>query len=266
MTAPPEIFDRRLLRRHRVRAASNFAAHDFLHRMSAESLLERRDDMLPSLPRALCLGDAEGLMATALRAMPDVQITVADAAPNLLLAPSGNAVVLDEEYLPFAPQSFDCILSNLTLQFTNDLPGVLRQCLEALASQGALLAAVLGGATLQELRHCLTQAELKLSGGASPRVAPTLSAESATALLQRAAFNAPVVDSETVTVVYPNILALMRELRAMGMGNVLSNRRRHCTARAMFAEADTLYAAQFPASGGGIRATFEIIYLHGWRP
>lgn len=266
MVTPPEIFDRPLLRRRRIRAAARFAQHDFLHRLAAESLLERRADMLPSLPRVLCLGGQEGLLAAQIRAAPGTVFVVADSAPELLAPAAGAAVVLDEEYLPFAPHSFDCIISSLTLQLTNDLPGVLRQCFTALAPRGAFLAAALGGATLQELRHCLTQAELKLCGGASPRVAPALAAESATALMQRAGFDAPVVDSEKITVVYPDMLVLLRELRALGWGNALRARRRSLTPRTLFAEAGALYAAQFPAAAGGIRATFEILYLHGWRP
>lgn len=266
MAAPPEIFDRSLLRRRRVRAAPAFATHDFLHRLAAESLLERRADMLPQMPRVLCLGGQEGLLVQQLRDYPNTHLVMADMACNLLPQPLSDAVILDEEYLPFAPQSFDAIVSNLTLQHVNDLPGVLRQCFAALAPQGAFLAAVLGGGTLQELRHCLTQAELMLCGGASPRVAPAISAESATALLQRAGFNAPVVDSEKLTVEYPDILALMRELRAMGFGNILRARSRRLTPRTLFAEAGKRYAAQFSAPAGGIRATFELIYLHGWRP
>ena len=119
---------------------------------------------------------------------------------------------------------------------------------------------------MQELRHCLTQAELKLCGGASPRVAPAISAESATALLQRAGFTAPVVDSEKLTVHYTDILALMRDIQAIGWSNVLRARSRRLAPRALFAEAGALYAAQFPTTDSGIRATYEIIYLHGWHP
>lgn len=266
MAAPPEIFDRHLLRRRLARAAPHFAAHDFLHRLSAEALLERHADLAPALPRVLCVGVQDGVLARHFGAQPSPRLVVADSVTAQLAAVGGHAVAIDEEQLPFAPQSFDCVMSNLTLQNVNDLPGALRQYRAVLAPQGAFLAAVLGGATLQELRHCLTQAELKLSHGVSPRVAPTLSAESLTTLLQRAGFAAPVIDTEKVTVAYPHLFALLHELRGMGFSNILRARQRRFTRRALFAEAAAQYAAQFPATAGGIRATFEFIYLHGWCP
>lgn len=266
MPAPPEIFDRQLLRRRLARAAPHFAAHDFLHRLSAEALLERHADLAPALPRVLCVGVQDGILARHFAAQSSRRLVVADSLPTQLTVTGGDAVALDEEMLPFAPHSFDCVISNLTLHNVNDLPGALRQYRAALAPQGAFLAAVLGGTTLQELRHCLTQAELKLCNGASPRVAPTLSAESLTTLLQHAGFMAPVVDTEKLTVAYPHLFALLHELRGMGFGNILRARQRNFTRRSLFAAAGVQYAAQFPAAQGGIRATFELIYLHGWCP
>lgn len=265
MTVPPEIFDRQLLRHRRARAATTLSQHDFLHRLAAETLLERLADIKLPLARLLCLGFPDGGLAQQLRADPRTQLVVTNAGCDGAAQEKHQVVMLDEEALPFAPRSFDGIVSNLSLHLTNDLPGVLRQCHDILAPQGAFLATALGGATLQELRHCLTQAELKLFGGVSPRIAPALSAESATALMQRAGFNAPVVDSERLTVVYPDMRALMHELRGMGWSNSLRARRNRMTPRSLFAEAGALYAAQFPASAHGIRATFDIIILHGWR-
>ena len=132
--------------------------------------------------------------------------------------------------LPFADQSFDLVVSGLALQFVNDLPGTLVQVRRALKPDGLLLAAMLGGATLNELRASLLLAEEEVEGGASPRVAPFADVRDLGALLQRAGFALPVVDADTVTVTYPDALALMRELRAMGATNVLHARRRSAPA------------------------------------
>ena len=90
------------------------------------------------------------------------------------------------------------------------------QVRRALKPDGLLLAAMLGGATLTELRTALLAAEEEIEGGASPRVAPFADVRDLGALLQRAQFALPVVDSETVTVTYADPLALMHELRGHG--------------------------------------------------
>ena len=72
-----------------------------------------------------------------------------------------------------------------------------------LKPDGLLLAALLGGNTLIELRTAFLAAEEEMEGGASPRVAPFADVQDLGALLQRARFALPVVDADTVTVTYP---------------------------------------------------------------
>jgi SAM-dependent methyltransferase len=170
------------------------------------------------------------------------------------------------ETLPFRDGAFDLIASALSLQLVNDLPGALIQIRRALRPDGLFLGAVLGGATLQELREAFLQAELELEGGISPRVAPMADIREFGGLLQRAGFALPVVDSDLLTVTYVSPLALMRDLRAMGAGNALSERRKTPLRRATLLRAAELYAERYPAAGGRVRASFEIIHLSGWSP
>jgi hypothetical protein len=143
---------------------------------------------------------------------------------------------------------------------------VLVQIRRALKPDGLLLAALLGGATLNELRSALLLAEAELEGGASPRVAPFADVRNLGALLQRAQFALPVADAETVTVTYPDPLALMRELRAMGASNALIARRRTPLRRATLMRAAEIYFDRFGLPNGRIPATFEIVTLTGWAP
>src|SRR4030095_6212537 len=133
-------------------------------------------------------------------------------------------LVADEEALPFAPWSFDLVISNLTLHWVNDLPGCLLQIRQILKPDGLFLAAILGGGTLAELRGALMEAELAEAGGASPRISPFADVRDAGGLLQRAGFGLPVVDSDMLTVRYADILALMRDLRGMGETNAVLER------------------------------------------
>jgi NADH dehydrogenase [ubiquinone] 1 alpha subcomplex assembly factor 5 len=152
------------------------------------------------------------------------------------------------------------------LHWVADLPGALIQLRRALKPDGLLLAAMLGGGTLAELRTVLIEAELAEEGGASPRVSPTAELSDAAALLQRAGFAMPVADVDTVTVTFPDMMALMRDLRGMGETNALAARRRTFLRRSTLARAAALYVERFGSSGGRIPATFEILYLSGWAP
>ena len=193
---------------------------------------------------------------------------VVDVEPSwrLLEQCEGSRVQANEEALPFRDQSLDLVTSGLALHLVNDLPGAFVQIRRALKPDGLFLAALLGGSTLSELRNALLAAEEELEGGASPRVAPFADVQDLGALLQRAGFALPVVDADTVTVTYPDALALMRELRAMGAANALKARRQGPLRRATLVRALALYQERFGAPNGRVRATFEIITLTAWAP
>ena len=264
------IFDRRAWRAHRERAARGVAV-DFLHAEVAERLIDRLDVVNRAFAAALDLGARDGALAAAL-ARRDGSRCVVAAEPALGFAGAAPMprVAADPELLPFAGASFDLIVSNLVLHWAGDLPGALIQLRRALKPDGLLLAAMLGGATLVELRTALFEAQLAEEGGVSPTVSPMVELADAAALLQRAGFALPVADSETITVSYPDMLALMRDLRGMGETNALAARRRANglggLRRATLARAGALYAERFGDADGRIRATFEILFLCGWAP
>jgi NADH dehydrogenase [ubiquinone] 1 alpha subcomplex assembly factor 5 len=176
------------------------------------------------------------------------------------------AVVAEAEALPFKPESFDLAVSLLDLHWINDLPGALVQLRRALKPDGLLLASLFGGDTLLELRQAWMEAEIEEEGGAGPRVAPFADVRDLGSLLQRAGFALPVVDSDTIEVTYPDALALMRDLRAMGEANAVAERRRSFTRRATLARAAAFYAERFRRPDGRIAARFEILTLTGWAP
>ena len=165
-----------------------------------------------------------------------------------------------------APQSLDLAVSALALQFVNDLPGVLAQIRRALKPDGLLLAAMIGGDTLTELRQGFAEAEAECEGGVSPRVAPSADLREIGALLQRTGFALPVTDVDRVVVRYDNAFALMADIRRMGATNILVERRRTPTRRATLLRMAQIYSERFADSDGRIRATFDIIWLSGWAP
>jgi SAM-dependent methyltransferase len=172
----------------------------------------------------------------------------------------------DQETLPLRPESLDLVVSALAFQFVNDLPGVLAQIRRALKPDGLLLAAMVGGDTLTELRQSFAAAEAELEGGVSPRVAPSADLRDIGALLQRAGFALPVTDVDRVVVRYDSAFALMHDLRSMGSTNILVERRRMPTRRATMLRMAQVYAERFADPDGRIRATFDVIWLSGWAP
>ena len=213
------------------------------------------------------LGAYHGVVSRRLRDLGTIDFLIdIERSERLLARCDGPRVLGDEEWLPFRPGSLDLVVSGLALQFVNDLPGSLIQIRRALKPDGLMLAALLGGRTLHELREALTEAEIEVEGGASPRVAPFADIRDLGGLLQRAEFALPVADADTMTVAYDTALALMHELRGMGAANALSERRRRPLRRATLLRAVEIYAQRHAGKNGRIPATFEVITLTGWAP
>ena len=261
------LFDRRSWRTHRERAAwLPGGGADFLHAEVAERLIDRLDLVNRDFAAALDLGARDGVLARALaRRRGCALVVAAEPAARLVTGAPAPRVCSDPEFIPFREASFDLVASCLILHWCADLPGALIQLRRALKADGLLLAAMFGGNTLVELRTALFEAELAEEGGVSPRVSPTVELGDAAGLLQRAGFVMPVADSETITVTYPDMLALMRDLRGMGETNALAARRGFLS-RAMLARAGAIYAERFAGADGRIRATFEVLFLTGWAP
>jgi hypothetical protein len=159
----------------------------------------------------------------------------------------------------------DLITSCLTLQFSLHLEDELRRIYDSLAQGGAFLAVLAGGQTLYELRTSLVEAEVALTGGASPRALPMLKLRTLARDLLEAGFALPVVDGERIVLAYDDLYSLMYDLRDHGCTNAFRDRSRTFTRRALFEKATVYYADHFPAEGGGITATVDLVFLHGWK-
>jgi SAM-dependent methyltransferase len=245
MAEPPALTDRAALLRHRARAVAMAEPALFLHDHLAGLLEERLDEVNRGFT-------APALIAPFPQAFRDV---VPEAT-----------VVADDEVLMLDPGTHDLVLHLMALHWANDPVGQLVQARRALRPDGLFLGACLGGRTLFELRASLAEAEARLTGGLSSRVAPMGEIRDLGALLQRAGFALPVADSLTLTVEYRDALHLMRDLRAMGEGNALAARRRGVSRRDVFLEAARVYAEAYARPNGRIPATFEFVFLTGWSP
>ena len=253
---PPLLFDAQRRAANLSRARLDRA--DFLHQRAAEDAVESLEAILRDFPAAVDASALPGPFAQAL-ARSDAAGRVRSVRAVAPAADPG-ASPLDVE-----PGSQDLIVSLLTLHWANDLPGALTQIRRALKPEGLFLGALFGAGTLKELRGVLTEAELEVRGGAQARVSPFADGYDGAGLLQRAGFALPVSDVDRITVRYPDMFALVRDLRAMGETSALAGSVRPLN-RHIAARAAQLYAQRHAQADGRIPATFEIIRLTGWAP
>lgn len=243
--ARPPLFDFVAGQNARARAA-RLDGDRFLTQAAAEGLADRLAAVTRKFEHGLWIGDA--------------------VAPEIApFAAHWTGAAFDEREILAAEGPFDVAVSLLSLQWINDLPGALVQIRRALKPDGLFVAALLGGATLSELRDAFAHAESATRGGVSPRVAPFADVRDLGGLLQRGGFALPVSDVERLTVRYGEFSALVRDLRSHALTNVMAMRSRRPLRRDTLAALLAHYA-EHHAQDGKLLARFETLYLTGWSP
>ncbi|MGB8624255.1 MAG: methyltransferase domain-containing protein [Paracoccaceae bacterium] len=245
MTDTPALTDRAALERNRDRALRLAEPAMFLHQEAADEVQERLTEVNRTFTAPAVISPFPEIWRPAL---------------------PGAVHVPDDEILALAPGAHDLVVHGLSLHWANDPVGQLVQCRRALKPDGLFLGVLFGGQTLQELRAALSEAEIRLTGGLSPRVAPMGEIRDLGALLQRAGFALPVADSAPRIVTYDSPFALLTDLRAMGEVNAMTHRHRTVPPRKLFTEMARIYSETYGAADGRIPATFETIFLTGWAP
>ena len=254
------VFDRRLVRMRRGRAAGAFADHRFLFDAVARDLAERLGAVRRRFDLALDLGCRGGAAARVLGAGGKVKAFVhADLSPRMAALAPRPALAADEEALPFRDDAFDLVVSALSLHWVNDLPGALVQVRRALRPDGLALLALFGVGTLAELRADLARAEMETAGGAGARISPFIDVRTAGALMQRAGFDGPVVDALALPVRFANAGRALSDLRGMGETAAFAARPRPPLRRAALAR----FLADAPAP---YETRFSVVVMTGWKP
>ncbi|HYI84562.1 MAG TPA: methyltransferase domain-containing protein [Acetobacteraceae bacterium] len=258
---PIRIFDRRLVRLRRERAAATVGRVAPVLEAAAERLLDRLDDTTRRFSRALDLG-GRGVVAPRLRARGIGVVVSMDLSARMAALSGPPAVAGDEEWLPFAPECFDLVVANLSLHWVNDLPGALVQVRRCLWPDGLFLASLPGLGTLGPLRESLAAAEAELRGGVSPRVSPFPELQDMAGLLQRAGFALPVADAEELPVAYRTPAALLADLRDAGESNAVLARDARVPPRALLPMA----LARLATEAQVIRPVLRLLTVTGWAP
>ncbi|XP_062466673.1 arginine-hydroxylase NDUFAF5, mitochondrial isoform X2 [Pezoporus occidentalis] len=248
-------FDRRLKRKQKNWAAlqAEPGKCDYLREEVGGRIADRVFDIPRTFPLALDVGSGRGYIAQHLTKKNAVESEV----PTV-------SVVADEESLPFKEDTFDLVVSSLSLHWVNDLPKAFREIHQVLKPDGVFIGAMFGGDTLYELRCSLQLAELEREGGFSPHVSPFTAVSDLGHLLSRAGFNTLTVDTDEIQVNYPGLFEVMEDLQGMGESNCSWNRKPLLHRDTMLAAA-AIYQEMYGNSDGSVPATFQIFYMIGWK-
>lgn len=253
------LFDLKLRAIRRDRAARS-GVEPFLYRRALDDCIERLSLVPRRFERALLVGCLDPQSARELSSSVD-HLEIRDPSP--LLAEAAGGTQIDEESWRPEAGAFDLIVTIGTLDTLNALESALRAMFGALAADGLLLGALVGGDSLPRLRSALRAADA-VDGVAVPHVHPRIEAAALAPLLEQAGFVRPVVDVDRACVRYGSLARLVADLRAMGATNVLAQRPRRGLSRRALAAAVECFAQ----SGEGERTTetFEILHFAAWTP
>jgi len=277
--SPYRVFDRTAKQIQKDRTAIRNGGErsrvvDYVRNEVADRMMERLLDIKRKFDTIVDLGAGAGHFSKLLEPDKARKVIMIDSSEQMLNRDPDNefAVQLErvkgdeENLLEILPRnSSEAIVSCLSLHWVNDLPGVLVQIKEALKPDGLFLAAMFGGDTLFELRSALQLAEVDREGGISPHVSPMTDTKDISNLLGRAGFTLLTIDTDEVRVGYPSLWELIEDLRDMGEGNAVLGRR-HFMHRDTLAAASAIYRELHGNEDGSVPATFQVIYMIGWKP
>ena len=284
-THQPDVFDRgvKLRQRDQSLVTDESDYYDYLREEVASHLVDRLDDITRRFPTVLEVGCHRGHFLKKLIAESEDREEVCggieslmqiDSSPNAIAQASVNACrqsrvavqsqIQDDAMLNIPDNSYDLVISSLVMHWVNDVPGTLGRIHKALRPDGCFLGAMLGGNTLKEFRYCMYLAEQERKGGISPHTSPFAGASDISSLLQAAGFQLQTVDVDNVQIGYPDMFSLMEHLQRMGEGNASLNRQ-FAVGRDTFLAAAALYQKLYGLDDGSVPATFQVMYMIGWK-
>ncbi|KAL9620757.1 MAG: hypothetical protein Q9160_004770 [Pyrenula sp. 1 TL-2023] len=296
-----EVFNQRkkFLQKERAAAVPESSRRtDYLRNELASRLCDRLLDISRSFPNIIDLGANSCNIAKVIASSDDLRgrinnVICADTPPSLLyrdpLPANTESLQFQQEILPsletilpYESNTFDAVVSSLSLHWANDLPNLLRNVNNILKPDAPFIGAMLGGDTLFELRSSLQLADLERLGGVTPHVSPLADIRDVGGLLTKAGFKLLTVDVDDIIVDYPDTFALMQDLQSMGENNAtLMNADSPGLSRDVLLANEAIYREMYTKDGQGavepkegkaeeavadsIPATFRVIYMIGWK-
>ena len=265
----PERFalDRRALARSFNRAGAGYDAAAQLQRRVRAELLDRLQYFALQPQCILDLGAGTCQAAVALRRrFARARVIALDIAPGMLRASPRlgwlrrrfERICADAYALPLASRSLDLVYSNLMLQWCDRPDLVFRELARVLKPGAVLMFSSFGPDTLKELRLAWESVDHGMHVSQFPDMPQLAEA------MMHAGLVEPVMDVEPHRLLYPDVYALMRELKRIGARNAASGRSRGLTGRDRLQRMIAAYEQQ--RSAAGVPATFEVIFGAAFGP
>ena len=277
-----QVFDKRmkLAQRDANAVTSTTLQFEYLRDEIARRVIDRLSDITRTFPHAVDIGCNTANIArqlppgqsgiqtllsldTSLQSLRHARRLLAEAPPTSV---KHHFALYDEQFLPLPPDTFDLVLSSLSLHWVNDIPTLLSQALAALKPDSPFILAMLGGSTLQELRSAFSLTDRERTDTLTPHVSPFVTPRDIGDLLSSAGFALPTVDADTITVRYPDAFTLYHHLQSMGEQGAGLMGRRGGGGRDALVGAAAVYEAMYKDEDGLLPCTFQVFYGIGWKP
>ncbi len=249
------IFDRKLLSFNRKRYKSHNANHNQFHHYIADKIYEDLISLNKEYGKVLELQAIDDYIYKLL--------TINNNNINYLT--SNFDLSCDEEYLPFKPNSFDAVISNLNLQFINQIPFFIKQLYQILKKDAVTILTFFGEDNLAELSQAIYLSENEIYGGISSRMIPTIDIKTSGQLFHKHGFKNVTADVEKITVEFDSVSELLHAIKFMGFGNILINRSRKFFSKKLLAKTIQNYEKLYRLENLKIPATFKIITIIAYK-
>lgn len=259
-------FDKQQVAESFSRSATTYSAAAIMQKEVGQRMLDRLDYIRIQPVSILDLGCGPGEFSRALaKRYNKAQVVSLDLAPGMLNAAKSQKrwrqkqsfVCADAEALPFATNSFDFIFSNMVIHWANDINKIIHEIHRVLKPGGMLLFSTLGQDTLYELRNSWQHVD------AQTHVHNFIDMHNLGDALLHANLVNPVVDVEMLTLTYPDVFAVMRDLKAIGGHNLDVERHKGLTGKSRLQQLKRAYE-HYRTKAGVLPLSYEVIYGHAW--
>lgn len=262
--ARPPLLDRAAIRRHVARASAGYDQHAVLAARLREELVSRLDWVAFTPEAVLDLGCGTGHAAATLALRwPRARVLALDASPAMLdqaARREGAARIerlcAEAEAIPLPEASVDLVFSNLMLPWCEDIDAVIAEVARVLRPRGLFTFTTLGPGTLAELRAAWHAA------GGHEAMHPFTGMHEIGDGLVRAGLAEPVLDVSRFALTYPDVAAMLRDLRRTGSQNAAADRARGLTGRGRLRRLEESYEPFRDA--GLLPASYEVVFGQAW--
>ncbi len=215
--------------------------------------------------RVLDAGCGTGMVSMFLRERtPGVRLFGCDIAQPLLLKARQRGVTAitgDCEYLPLRDSTVDMVVSNLTYQWVGELTGAFVDTRRVLRKGGVFVFSTLGAHTLRELFTSIKKAQIRTGMDGLPEPMVFRTREYIVKEIERAGLRPIHVERDRVTRTYRDLFELLKVLKSIGAVNPYRGGNNSLAKGSILRHVAWVYREMFPSEDGGIRTTYDVIFM-----